>query len=100
MTKKEVSKVTVLEKNKEVIDYHKFINPKLFDDVEVIHFNAYDYKGKCDTLLLDHYEDEAGNAKLETAPKKLLMTCLYYRLLQKYQITLSVIECGCGLFNS
>ena len=65
LTKKEVSKVTVLEKNKEVIDYHKYINPKLFDDVEVIHISAYDYKGKCDTLLLDHYEDEAGNANLE-----------------------------------
>jgi len=70
LTKKEVSKVTVLEKNKEVIDYHKYLNPKLFDDVEVIHINAYDYKGKCDTLLLDHYEDEAGNAKLE--PKKIV----------------------------
>ena len=72
MTKKEVSKVTVLEKNKEVIDYHKYINPKLFDDVEVIHISAYDYEGKCDTLLLDHYEDEAGNAKLEIAPKKIV----------------------------
>ena len=70
LTKKEVSKVTVLEKNKEVIDYHKYINPKLFDDVEVIHISAYDYKGKCDTLLLDHYEDDAGNAKLE--PKKIV----------------------------
>ena len=29
LTKKEVSKVTVLEKNKEVIEYHKYINPKL-----------------------------------------------------------------------
>ena len=70
LTKKEVSKVTVLEKNKEVIDYHKYMNPKLFDDVEVIHISAYDYKGKCDTLLLDHYEDDAGNAKLE--PKKIV----------------------------
>ena len=37
--------------------------------MEVIHISAYDYKGKCDTLLLDHYEDEAGNAKL---PKKIV----------------------------
>ena len=52
------------EKNKEVIDYHKYINPKFFDDVEVIHMSAYDYKGKCDTLLLDHYEEEAANDML------------------------------------
>ena len=38
--------------------------------MEVIHISAYDYKGKCDTLLLDHYEDDAGNAKLE--PKKIV----------------------------
>ena len=56
LNKKGVTKVTVLEKYKEVIDYHRFINPKFFDDVEVIHTDVYDYKGKCDTLLLDHYE--------------------------------------------
>ena len=64
LNKKEVSKVTVIEKNKEVIDYHKYINPKFFDDVEVVHMDVYDYKGKCNTLLLDHYESEASNDML------------------------------------
>ena len=64
LNKKEVSKLTVVEKSKEVIDYHKHINPKFFDDVEVIHMDAYEYTGKCDTLLLDHYEEDAANDML------------------------------------
>ena len=60
LNKPGVTKVTVVEKNQEIIDYHKFINPRLFDDVEVIHCDANEYKGKCDTLLLDHYEEQAS----------------------------------------
>ena len=46
LNKPGVTKVTVVEKNQEIIDYHKFINPRLFDDVEVIHCDANEYKGK------------------------------------------------------
>ena len=64
LTKPEVTKLTVIEKNQEIIDYHRFINPQFFDNVEVIHTDVYDYKGKCDTLLLDHYEKEVTNDML------------------------------------
>lgn len=58
LSKKEVSKITILEKNIEVIDYHKEFNPDLINQFEVIHCDASEYNGKCDTLLLDHYESE------------------------------------------
>lgn len=57
-TKKEVSKITVLEKNIEVIKYHKEVNPDLVSKIEIINCDASEYKGKCDTLLLDHYEQQ------------------------------------------
>lgn len=56
LSKKEVSKITVIEKNIEVINYHKKINPNLLDRIEVINCDASEYVGQCDTLLLDHYE--------------------------------------------
>lgn len=56
LSKKEVTKVTVLEKNIEVINYHKKINPDLVNQIEIVHCDASQYKGECDTLLLDHYE--------------------------------------------
>jgi hypothetical protein len=58
LTKKNVSKITVLEKNKEVIEYHEYIKSPLLDHIEVIHCDASEYNGKCNTLLLDHYEFE------------------------------------------
>lgn len=58
LSKKEVSKLTVLEKNVEVINYHKEVNPELMNQLEIIHSDASEYTGKCDTLLLDHYEYE------------------------------------------
>ena len=64
LTKPEVTKVTVIEKNEEVIEYQKAINPELFDHVEVIHSDVNDYKGSCDTLLLDHYEAACLNEDL------------------------------------
>lgn len=56
LSKQEVSKLTVLEKNVEVINYHKKVNPELIAQLEVIHCDASEYTGECDTLLLDHYE--------------------------------------------
>lgn len=58
LSKKEVSKVTVIEKNIDVINYHKKINPDLLNQIEVINCDASEYSGQCDTLLLDHYESE------------------------------------------
>ena len=55
-SKPEVTKVTVLEKFKEVIDYHKDIGTKWHDKIEIINCDATDYKGSCDFLSIDHYE--------------------------------------------
>ena len=56
LTKSEVTKLTVLEKNKEVIEYHQHIKSPMLDHIEVIHVDANEYKGQCDTLLFDHVE--------------------------------------------
>ena len=58
LNKKEVTKLTVLEKNLKLIDYHKEHNPDLFEYAEVIHVDANEYVGECDVLLMDHYEEE------------------------------------------
>lgn len=55
LKKKNVSKLTVLEKHKEVIDYHHYIKSPFLDHIELINCDASEYSGKCDTLLLDHY---------------------------------------------
>ena len=56
-----VKSLTILEKNKELIEYHKEVNPTIFDKATIINCDAKTYKGKCDTLLLDHYEFESMN---------------------------------------
>lgn len=59
LQKKEVSKITIIEKNEELIDYHKYINSPLIKECEIIIGDASNLKNKkCDTLLLDHYEKE------------------------------------------
>ena len=55
-SKPEVTKVTVLEKFEEVIDYHKDIGTKWPDKIEIVNCDANDYKGSCDFLSIDHYE--------------------------------------------
>ena len=64
LNKKEVTKVTVIEKNKNVIDYHNKFNPQIMEKLEVIHGDVYSYKGKCDTLLVDNFE---GGEQYEVA---------------------------------
>ena len=54
--KPEVTKITVIEAHKPIIDYHKNIGTEWSDKIEIIHCDANDYKGKCDFLSLDHYE--------------------------------------------
>ena len=56
LKKPEVTKLTVLEKNVNIIEYNRYINPKLMSEIEIINTDADEYIGKCDTLLLDHYE--------------------------------------------
>ena len=60
LTKPEVTKLTILEKNQAVIDYHKKIGSPFLSDprVEIVNVAAQQYDGQCDVLLLDHYETE------------------------------------------
>ena len=85
-TKKEVTKITVIEKNKNLIDYHKRIGTKFSPKIEIIHGDALEYKGKCDTLLLDHYEG-MNNPELLLHIKKITQniehTTLWYWLLEE-----------------
>lgn len=61
LTKPEVKKLTIIEKNKSVIDYNIKVNPDLVYDsrVEIINADAREVKYECDVLLLDHYETES-----------------------------------------
>lgn len=58
LTKPDVTKLTIIERSKEVIDYHKKNKSAFLKDprVEVICMDASEYTGSCDVLLLDHYE--------------------------------------------
>jgi hypothetical protein len=53
-----IKSLTIIEKSPEVIEYHKKYNNILFQKSKIINCDAREYKGKCDTLLLDHYESE------------------------------------------
>ena len=53
-----VKSLTILEKSEDLIEYHRQTNPHLFEKATIINCDAKTYKGKCDTLLLDHYEWE------------------------------------------
>jgi len=67
--KPEVTKLTCVEINKEIIDYHYRHNPQLMERIEVIHADANEYIGECDTLLIDHYENESWEEKLDMVEK-------------------------------
>ena len=69
LNKKEVTKLTILEKNLKLIDYHKEHNPDLFEYAEVIHVDANEYVGECDVLLMDHYEEEPIEEMAEMSSK-------------------------------
>ena len=69
LNKKEVTKLTILEKNLKLIDYHKENNPDLFEYAEVIHVDANEYVGECDVLLMDHYEEEPIEEMAEMSSK-------------------------------
>ena len=53
-----VTKITVIEKNESVIEYHKKHNPLILEKLNVVNCDVVDFKGECDVLLIDHYEWE------------------------------------------
>ena len=61
--------VTVLEVNKDIIDYHLKHNPDICSKLTIINCNAEEYRGSCDTLLLDHYELESNEYILDSVIK-------------------------------
>jgi len=71
LSKEEVTKLTIVEKSLELIDYHKEHNPDLFEYAEVIHADANEYVGQCDVLLMDHYEEETIPQMAEMSSKVL-----------------------------
>lgn len=54
---KNVTKITVLENNLDLIEYHKENKTPFMDHVEIIHCDASTYVGSCETLFLDHYSE-------------------------------------------
>lgn len=50
-----VNKLTVLELNSDLIEYHRRYNKEIIDRIEVINCDANEYKGSCDVLLIDHH---------------------------------------------
>ena len=93
-SKPEVTKVTVLEKFKEVIDYHKDIGTKWSDKIEIINCDANDYKGNCDFLSIDHYEfDDALNiiSSIKKISNNITCECTWFWMLENW-IRLGYIE--------
>lgn len=71
LTKPEVTKLTIVEKNECVIDYHKMNKSAFLEDerVEIILCDASEYEGKCDVLLADHYEFDDYNHIIQDMQK-------------------------------
>jgi len=68
-TKPEVTKITVLEKYIEIIDYHKHIGTEWSDKIEIINCDANEYKGTCDFLSIDHYELDDAQSIIDSVQK-------------------------------
>ena len=86
-TKPEVNKITVLEKNKSVIDYHKDIGTQRSDKIEIINCNANEYKGTCDFLSIDHYEKEDTKSIIESiknTEKNIVSYYMWFWLLERW----------------
>lgn len=71
LTKKNVSKLTVIEKNLSLINYHYRIQSDFIfnEKLEIVNCDAEEYDLPCDTLLLDHYEMEDIFTILNSAKK-------------------------------
>ena len=86
-SKPEVTKITVLEKFKEVIEYHKDIGTKWHDKIEIINCDANDYKGSCDFLSIDHYEfDDILRIlnSIKTVQNNIVSDCLWFWMLEPW----------------
>jgi len=92
-TKPEVEKITVLEKTKEVIDYHRDIGTEWSDKIEIIHCDANEYKGSCDFLSIDHYADSAETSdiinSIKTTEKNINCSVMWFFQLEKW------LDSGC-----
>ena len=86
---KNVTEIVVLENNKDVIAYHNKHNPDIMSKITVIHCDANEYIGSCDTLLLDHYEIyddrhmELFEKGLESCTTNIKHDVLYWWALEK-----------------
>jgi hypothetical protein len=58
---KNVSKITILENNFDLIEYHRKNKTPFVEHVEIIHCDASIYVGSCDTLFIDHFTYNVEN---------------------------------------
>lgn len=67
LQKPSVKSLTVVELNSSVIDYHNMLNESWFRDpkLTIVNEDALEFKGECDCLLIDHFEDPFTNTKTE-----------------------------------
>ena len=96
-SKPEVTKVTVLEKYKEVIQYHKDIGTKWSDKIEIINCDANEYKGDCDFLSIDHYEYDDVLRIIDSITKvykNITCECVWFWMLEAW------IKLGCIMDNT
>ena len=96
-SKPEVTKVTVLEKYKEVIQYHKDIGTKWHDKIEIINCDANEYKGDCDFLSIDHYEYDDVLRIIDSITKvykNITCECVWFWMLEAW------IKLGCIMDNT
>lgn len=51
-----VSRIQVLEKSAELIEYHNTYNRDIMEKLEIVNCDANEFVGSCDTFLMDHLE--------------------------------------------
>jgi len=61
LNNKDVSEITVIEYNPDVIEIQQALNPDIMKRITVINADANNYAGECDTLLIDHFIDAVSN---------------------------------------
>ncbi len=86
-SKPEVTKVTVLEKFKEVIEYHEDIGTEWSDKIEIINCDANEYIGSCNFLSIDHYEyDDVLRIidSVKKACKNITCECVWFWMLEPW----------------
>ena len=82
-----VTKIIVIEKNQSVIRYHQKHNPHIIEKLDIINCDVMDYKGSCDTLLLDHYEWEKVDyitKNINEILKNIQCKCVWYWPIEKF----------------